>query len=368
MRERGRRDQGGVLNADAMVYFVTLLETTQDGDGGFDGRLGYEHGLEPAFEGRVFLYVLAVFIERGGADAAEFAARELRLHDVDRITGSFGGTGTDERVQFINEQYDFTLAGGDFLEERLEPFFEFAPILGPGNHRAQIHGHEPFIFQGFGHITAHNAPGQTFGNGGLAHARFADEHGIVFRSTREHLHDAADFLVATDHGINLPLPGQGGEVTAVFFKGLEFPFRLLIGHPLVATQIGEGFQHRVPLEIVGRKNLFQRRAGGIQQSKQQMLGAHIIIFELGGLGLRGFEGFRQILARIRFGSALNLVTAGEFLFQIGLQAVGRHADFLEQFGHQAFGLADKREQQMFAIQFLVRMFPGQTLRVLQGLR
>ena len=99
-----------------------------------------------------------------------------------------------------------------------------------------------------------------------------------------------------------------------------------------------------------------------------MLGAHIIVLELGGLGLGGFEGFRQILAGVRFGSALNLITAGEFLFQIGLQAVGWHADFLEQFGHQALGLADECEQQMFAIQFLVRMFPGQTLRLLQRLR
>ena len=264
LRERGRRDQGGVLNADTMMHFVTLLKTTQDGDGGFDRRLGHEHGLKTAFERRVFLNVLAVFVQRGGAHAAEFAARELRLHDVGGIAGTFGGTGTNERVQLINEQNDFTLAGGDFLEERLEPFFKFTTILGPGNHRAQIHGHEPFVFQGFRHITAHDAAGQAFGNGGLAHARFADEDGIVFGATGEHLHDAADFLVATDDGVNLPLPGQGGEVTAVFFKGLEFSFRLLIGHPLVAAQIGEGFQYGIPLKIVGRNNLFQRRAGSIQ--------------------------------------------------------------------------------------------------------
>ena len=65
---------------------------------------------------------------------------------------------------------------------------------------------------------------------------------------------------------------------------------------------------------------------------------------------------------------MNFIAPGEFLFQIALQAVGRHANFLEQFGHQAFGLADECQQQMFAIQFLVRMFPGQPLRVLQRFR
>ena len=38
--------------------------------------------LEAAFQGGVLLDVLAVFVERGGADAAEFAAGQGRLEQV----------------------------------------------------------------------------------------------------------------------------------------------------------------------------------------------------------------------------------------------------------------------------------------------
>ena len=75
------------------------------------------------------------------------------------------------------------------------------------------------------HVAADDAPRQAFGDGGLAHARLADEHRVVLRAPRQHLHHAADFLVAADDRINLPLPRQGGEVAAILFQRLEFVLR-----------------------------------------------------------------------------------------------------------------------------------------------
>ena len=46
--------------------------------------------------------------------------------------------------------------------------------------------------------------------------------GIVLRAARQHLHHAADFLVAADDRINLALPRQRGEVAAIFFQRLKF--------------------------------------------------------------------------------------------------------------------------------------------------
>ena len=168
-------------------------------------RLVHLHRLEAAFERRVFLDVLAIFVQRRRADAAQFAARELRFHDVRRVRRAFRRARADERVQLVNEQNDFAFAGDDLLEKRLEPVLKFAAIFRAGNHRAQIHRHEPLVLQRFGHVAADDAPRQTFGNRRFAHARFADEHGIIFRAAREHLHHAADFLVAADDGINLAL-------------------------------------------------------------------------------------------------------------------------------------------------------------------
>ncbi len=186
----------------------------------------------------------------------KFAAGELRFHDVRRVRRAFRRARADDGVQLVNEQNDFAFAGDDLLEKRLEPVLEFAAIFRAGNHRAQIHRHQPLVLERFRHVAAHDAPGQALGNGRLAHAGFADEHRIVFRAAREHLHHAADFLVAADDRVNLPLPRQRGEVAPVFVERLEFGFGIFVGHALVAAQIGERLKHRVALETGGGKIFF----------------------------------------------------------------------------------------------------------------
>ena len=97
-----------------------------------------------------------------------------------------------------------------------------------------------------------------------------------------------------------------------------------------------------------------------------MFGADVIVLELAGLGLRGIERLAQGRAGINLRAAFDLVAAGQFAFQFGLQFRGRHADFLEQFGHEAFRLAEQRQQQMFAVHFLMRQFARKALRFLQA--
>jgi hypothetical protein len=43
--------------------------------------------------------------------------------------------------------------------------------------------------------------GQTFDDGGLADAGFADEHGIIFGATRQHLHDPFSFACSANDRI-----------------------------------------------------------------------------------------------------------------------------------------------------------------------
>ena len=69
-------------------------------------RLAHHHRLETPFQRRVFFDVLAIFIQRRRADAAQFAARQLRLHHVRRVRRAFRRARADERVQFVNEQND----------------------------------------------------------------------------------------------------------------------------------------------------------------------------------------------------------------------------------------------------------------------
>ena len=71
-----------------------------------DRRLGDEHRLEPARQRRVLFDVLAVFVERGGADAMQFAARQRRLQQVGRVHRAVSLAGADQRVHLVDEQDD----------------------------------------------------------------------------------------------------------------------------------------------------------------------------------------------------------------------------------------------------------------------
>ena len=138
-------------------------------------------------------------------------------------------------MKLVDKKNDFAFAGGDFFKESLETILKFATKLGAGDHRADIHRDESFVFEGFRHIAAHNAAGEAFDNGGLAHTRLADEHGVVFGAAGENLHGAADLIVAANDGVDLARAGSGGEVAAVFFQRLVFALGILIGDALAAT-------------------------------------------------------------------------------------------------------------------------------------
>ncbi len=74
--EIDRRFQGIIGDLHAMVRFVAVAKAAENVHGlGLRGRIDIDF-LEPAFQGAVFLDVFAVLIQRGRADALEFAPAE----------------------------------------------------------------------------------------------------------------------------------------------------------------------------------------------------------------------------------------------------------------------------------------------------
>jgi hypothetical protein len=119
-------------------------------------------------------------------------------------------------VQLVDEQHD--VAGvDDFLDERFEALLEFAAELGQGHEGAHVEGDDAFVLEALRHIGRDDPQGEAFDDGRLADARLADENGVVLGAAREDLDNAADFLVAADHGIELALAGAFDEVDAVLF-------------------------------------------------------------------------------------------------------------------------------------------------------
>ena len=79
VRQLGRGHDGRVGDLDAVVDLVAFLQAAQDGDGRFHVGLVDQHLLEAALQRGVLLDVLAVFVQRGRADAMQLAAPSAGL-------------------------------------------------------------------------------------------------------------------------------------------------------------------------------------------------------------------------------------------------------------------------------------------------
>ena len=177
------------------------------------GTVGALHDdrLEAPLEGAVLLDVLAVLVEGGGADRLDLAAREGRLQHVRGVDRALGGAGADERVQLVEEEHD-VLRLADLLHHGLEPLLELAAVLGPGHEGAEVELEQALVDENIGHVVADDLLREPFDDRRLAHARLADEHGVVLRAAGEDLDDALDLLLAPDDRIELGLAGELGEI------------------------------------------------------------------------------------------------------------------------------------------------------------
>ena len=178
-------------------------------------RLGHEHRLEAPGERRVLLDMLAIFVERGGADAMQLAARQRGLQQVGGIHGAVGLAGADQGMHLVDEQNDLALRRLDLGQHRFQPLLELAAIFRAGDQRAHVEREHLLVLQALRHVALHDAMRQPLDDRRLADARLADQHGIVLGAARQHLDGAPDLLVAADHRIELA-GGRGlGEVARI---------------------------------------------------------------------------------------------------------------------------------------------------------
>ena len=110
-----RRDQRRIGDTDLVVLLVFLLDAAQDRDRVLDRRLADEDRLEAPRQRCILLDMLAVFIERRGADAMQLAARQRRLEQIGRVHRAIGLAGADQRMHLVDEQDDAAVRRGHFL-------------------------------------------------------------------------------------------------------------------------------------------------------------------------------------------------------------------------------------------------------------
>jgi hypothetical protein len=143
-------------------------------------------------------------------------------------------------VQLVDEQDDLAFLLGEVVEHALQALLELAAELGAGDQRAHVERQDALALEHLGHFAVDDALREAFDNRGLAHARLADEHGVVLGAAGEHLDGAADLVIAADHRVELARRGTRGEVDGVFLERTALLLGLRVVHRFAAADLVDG--------------------------------------------------------------------------------------------------------------------------------
>ena len=103
-------------------------------------------GLEPAIKRGVLFDMLAILIEsRRGRWRAASPRASCGFMMLPASAAPSAAPRAHQRAT-INKQQNSPFTGSDFLQERLQPVFKLAAVLGPGDHRPKVHRHQPLVF------------------------------------------------------------------------------------------------------------------------------------------------------------------------------------------------------------------------------
>lgn len=94
--------------------------------------------------------------------------------------GASAGAGAHQGVGLVDKEVDRLFGCLDFVDDALEPFFEFALDPGAGFQEAHVEPEEGDAPEHVGHVVFHDPEGEALHHGGLAHAGLPHADGVVF--------------------------------------------------------------------------------------------------------------------------------------------------------------------------------------------
>mmetsp|Transcript_61997 Transcript_61997/g.140274 ORF Transcript_61997/g.140274 Transcript_61997/m.140274 type:complete len:275 (-) Transcript_61997:268-1092(-) len=184
-------------------------------------------------------------------------------------------------MDFIDEEHDAALRFLDLVEYRFEPLLELPPELGPGNERPHVEAYQAPPLEGVWHVAAHNPLGESLSDGGLAHSWLAEQNRIVLGPPAEDLDGPADFAVAANHGIELPVGRRFRQVPSVEKEGLKRGLCLLRIHLLALPQLLEGLLEFNWSNLLARAESLDGKPGVFRaQSQDQHVGGDETVAQL----------------------------------------------------------------------------------------
>ncbi len=318
--------------------------------------------LEAALQRGILLDVLAVLVQRGGTDGLELAAGQHGLQDRGRIDGAFGGTGTHQGVDLIDEQDDVA-AGADLLEDLLQALFEVTAVAGAGHEGPEVQGVQLLVLDGLRDVAADDRLGQALDDGGLADAGLADQHRVVLGAAGKDLHDAFHFLLAADHGVQLVLARRLGQVAAELVQdnGTGGGALGLAGADagaggFLALVAGEQLDDLLADPVQVGAELDEHLGGNAftlpDKAEQDVLGTNVVMAQLQRLAQRELQ---DLLGAGGEGDVAGggLLALADDLLDLLADAVERNAQGFKGFGGNTFTLMDQTQEDVFGTNVIV---------------
>lgn len=116
-------------------------------------------------------------------------------------------------MKLVDEQDDVS-GPADLVHDGLDSLFKLPAVLGSGDHHGQVEDDDPLFGENLGDIIADDALGQTFDDGRLADAGFAEEDRVILVAAAEDDEQSLDFVFATDDRVELAAAGHFRQVAA----------------------------------------------------------------------------------------------------------------------------------------------------------
>ena len=346
----------------AVVLLVALPQALEDLHRLLGGGLLDLDLLEAALERGVALQVLAVLVERRGADRLQLAAGEGRLQDGGGVDRALGGAGADQVVELVDEQDDVA-ALGDLLHHLLEALLELAAVLGARDQGGQVERVDLLVLEQLRDLAVGDPRGQALDDGGLADAGLAEQHRVVLGAAREDLHDPLDLDLAADHRVELALGGELGQVAAELVEQLRGLLALATARAgTLAATAGAG-EHPDDLvaDLLGVGVEVEQDARGdalvlADQAEQDVLGADVVVAQREGLAERELE---DLLGARREGDLAggDLLAGADYANDLRADALDRDVERLEHAGGKALLLSEESEQDVLGADVVVLESP-----------
>ena len=233
----------------------------------------------------------------------KLASSQLWLQQVSGIHGTFRFSGTDDVVNFIDEQDNLAIGFVNFIQNRFQSFLEFTPVFRTGNQRTHIQREDGLVLQVLRNISVHNSLCQSLDNGGFAHTRLTNQYRVIFGPSGQDFDGPADFFISSDYRIQLSLPCGFYQIDTVLIEGIVAVLRILVGYTLISSNHGERLQELILVDAVSAHQLFRLAVAGTEDGQVGVFHADVFIFEFRCDVLRIHQHLVQLRRKIYLAAA-----------------------------------------------------------------